>query len=73
MGNSDQSTTYMMVGGDDGELRPWHYIYERKPNYLARFPGGWPSRASSCSSSRGLLRASCHHKRIFIDLMTSDR
>jgi len=28
MGNSDHGTTYMRVGGDDGELRPWHYIYE---------------------------------------------
>jgi len=27
-GNSDHGTTYMRVGGDDGELRPWHYIYE---------------------------------------------
>ena len=27
MGNSDHGTTYMRVGGDDGELRPWHYIY----------------------------------------------
>ena len=35
MGNSDHGTTYMRVGGDDGELRPWHYIYvysiESKP------------------------------------------
>jgi len=27
MGNSDHGTTYMRVGGDNGELRPWHYIY----------------------------------------------
>ena len=27
MGNSDHDTTYMRVGGDDGKLRPWHYIY----------------------------------------------
>ena len=27
MGNSDHGTTYMRVGGDDGELPPWHYIY----------------------------------------------
>ena len=27
MGNSYHGTTYMRVGGDDGELRPWHYIY----------------------------------------------
>jgi len=27
MGNSDHSTTYMREGGDDGELRPLHYIY----------------------------------------------
>jgi len=27
MGNSDHGTTYMRVGRDDGELRPWHYIY----------------------------------------------
>ena len=27
MGNSDHGTTYMRVGGDEGELRPWHYIY----------------------------------------------
>jgi len=27
MGNSDHGTTYMRVGGYDGELRPWHYIY----------------------------------------------
>ena len=26
MGNSDHGTKYMRVGGDDGELRPWHYI-----------------------------------------------
>ena len=25
MGNSDHGTTCMRVGGDDGELRPWHY------------------------------------------------
>ena len=28
MGNSYHGTTYMRVGGDDGELLPWHYIYE---------------------------------------------
>jgi len=28
MGNSDHGTTHMRVGWDDGELRPWHYIYE---------------------------------------------
>ena len=27
MGNSDHGTTYMREGGDDGELRLWHYIY----------------------------------------------
>jgi len=27
MGNSDHGTTYIRVGGDNGELRPWHYIY----------------------------------------------
>ena len=27
MGNSDHGTIYMRVGGDDGELRPWYYIY----------------------------------------------
>ena len=27
MGNSDHGTTYMRVGGGDGELRPWHCIY----------------------------------------------
>ena len=27
MGNSDHGTTRMRVGGDDGELRPWRYIY----------------------------------------------
>jgi len=27
MGNSDHGTTYMMVRGNDGQLRPWHYIY----------------------------------------------
>ena len=27
MGNSDHGATYMTVGGHDGELRPWHYIY----------------------------------------------
>jgi len=27
MGNSDHGTKYMRVGGDDGKLRPWHYIY----------------------------------------------
>ena len=26
MGNSDHGTAYIRVGGDDGELRPWHYI-----------------------------------------------
>jgi len=30
MGNSDHGATYMRVGGDDVELRPWHYIYERE-------------------------------------------
>ena len=25
MGNSDHGATYMRVGGDGGELRPWHY------------------------------------------------
>ena len=28
MGNSDHGTSYMRVGGDDGELRPWHFLYE---------------------------------------------
>ena len=27
MGNSNYGTTCMRVRGDDGELRPWHYIY----------------------------------------------
>ena len=27
MGNFDHGTTYMRVGGDDGELRPLHYMY----------------------------------------------
>ena len=27
MGNSDHGATHMRVGGDDGELRPWHYTY----------------------------------------------
>jgi len=27
MGNSDHGTTYVRVGGGDGELRLWHYIY----------------------------------------------
>ena len=27
MGNSDHGTSYMRVGGHDGELRLWHYIY----------------------------------------------
>ena len=27
MGNSDQGTSFMRVGGDERELRPWHYIY----------------------------------------------
>ena len=27
MGNSDHGTTYIKEGGDDGELRQWHYIY----------------------------------------------
>ena len=26
MGNSDHGTAYIMVGGDNGELRPRHYI-----------------------------------------------
>ena len=28
MGNSDHGTAYMRAGGDDGELRPEHYIQE---------------------------------------------
>ena len=28
MGNADDGTAYMRVGGDDGKLRPWHYICE---------------------------------------------
>ena len=28
MGNSDHGTAYTRVGGDDGELRPWRYVYE---------------------------------------------
>jgi len=27
MGNSDHGTTYMRVGGDNGELRLWQRIY----------------------------------------------
>ena len=27
MGNFEHGTTYMRVGGDDGELRPLHYMY----------------------------------------------
>ena len=27
MGNFDHGTSYMREVGDDGELRPWHYIY----------------------------------------------
>ena len=27
MGNSDNGTTHMRVGEDNGELRPWHYMY----------------------------------------------
>ena len=29
-GNSDHGTTYRRVGGDDGELRPWHFICDLK-------------------------------------------
>ena len=28
MGKSDHSTSYMRAGGDDGKLRPWHFVYE---------------------------------------------
>ena len=26
MGLSDHGTTYVRVGGDDGQLRPWHFL-----------------------------------------------
>ena len=26
VGNSDHDTTYMRVGGDHGELQPWHQM-----------------------------------------------
>ena len=41
MGNSDHGTTYMRVGEDDGELRPWHYIYV----YNQKRGGERPARA----------------------------
>ena len=52
MGNSDHGTTCMRVGGGDGELRPWHYIYvdsiESKPKVWAehRHPASNSSSAS---------------------------
>ena len=36
MGNSDHGTAYMRVGGDDGELRPWHCIYVNSIEHIAR-------------------------------------
>ena len=29
METTEHGTTYMMAGGDDGELRPWHYTQSR--------------------------------------------
>ena len=34
MGNSGHGTTYIRVGGDDEELRPWHQIYVYSINVL---------------------------------------
>ena len=36
MGNSDHGTTYMRVGGDDGEFRPLHYIYVYSIGFFGR-------------------------------------
>jgi len=55
MGNSDHGTTYMRIIGDDGELRPWHYIYvcpkfTRPPCVLLRHSlgrGCTPPKAAS--------------------------
>jgi len=40
MGNSDHGTTYMRVGGDDGELRPWHdvYVYSIESRLIRSLP-----------------------------------
>ena len=55
MGNSDHGATYMRVGRDDGEFRPWHYIYV----YSIAL---WDvqSRLSCASSSPG-LKSWCSH------------
>jgi hypothetical protein len=49
MDHSDHGTTYMRVGGEDGELRPWRYMYvygiERKlkpPQFGTHFSGAAP-------------------------------
>ena len=55
MGNSDHGTTHMTAGGNDGELRPLHYIYVysigsrliRKPKIVRRCYR--KSRSSRCS------------------------
>ena len=48
MGNSDHGTKYMRVGGDDGELRPWHYVHVYSHLQKLR------QRARSCAS-RGFM------------------
>jgi len=64
MGNSDHGTTYMRVGGDDGELRPWHYIYVysiesrliRRVIYESKSrlaPGGQRGRGAEGAGQRG--------------------
>jgi len=53
MGNFDHGTTYMRVGGDDAELRPWHYTYayKRKPKCV---------ESQLCLSRVSLLFSSRH-------------
>ena len=68
MGNSDHGTSYMRVGGDDGELRPWHFIYEGRRGrwgtptmalHIRMLPSS-PARERHRADARGAPGRDCH-------------
>ena len=68
MGNSDHGTIHVRAGGDDGELRPWHFIYEGRRGrwgtptmalHIRMLPSS-PARERHGANARGAPGRDCH-------------
>jgi hypothetical protein len=61
MGNSDHGTTYMRVGGKDGELRPWHYmcVYSIKSRLIRRVMYRQPASAGNVGAPPCMQNVFC--------------